>query len=151
MCSSTAMEALPARARRVASPALGDAGAAKQLSQRHTVEGAIGDDAVVRPMIGDAVEPPTFSNSDQGLTRLTTARVMQLRRIEIGKPDLDPSCWVRGGPNAEAVAIPNIANGTFKPHPVMWQWRSTGVRVCGAGGKEYGRPESQGGRLGHLK
>jgi hypothetical protein len=39
---------------------------------------------------------------------------VKLRRIKVGKPDLDPGLGVRRLTDAEAVAVTNVAYQTFK-------------------------------------
>jgi hypothetical protein len=140
------MEA-PSGLRRVASPALAGAGATQQLAQRNPLQGAIGDDAIIGPVIGDAVDATTLNDADERLAGLTTARLMEFRGVEVGEPDLYPGRPVCRRPNAKTIAIPDIAHRTLKTGPMMRQGGSAGIGVRRAGGNKDGRPERQGGRF----
>lgn len=108
--------------------ALTDAARPELVAKGAPVQGAAGGDAVVRAVDGDAFDPATKRELDEMLFRPRTGALLpELGRPEVRQADLDPGFRPVLGPDAEAVAVADVADYASEPLATAWQGRFTWI------------------------
>lgn len=89
-------------------------GPAQMVPQACSIEGATGDNAVIRAAPRCTVDAAVHGDADKGVTGGTTAGFGEFRGVEVSQADLDPTVATptTDGFDTEAVPVPNIDDGS---------------------------------------
>lgn len=98
------------------SSALTHSSCTHQVANRPPLQPAGGHDPIEGSLAGDAVEAATTNQHLELDPRIRSAWIMQLRRIEVGEPNLYPFLRVGCVSETEAISVADVPNGSRELH-----------------------------------